>query len=60
MMRGDGAGDAVGEAQPGPGLRACLEAILLVAVAIIRCNWLHRDSAYGTVAHEWDSQLLWP
>src|SRR4249920_3264895 len=30
MMRGDGAGDAVGEAQPGPGLRACLEAILLV------------------------------
>jgi segregation and condensation protein B len=31
MMRGDGAGDAVSEAQPGPGLRACLEAILLVA-----------------------------
>jgi segregation and condensation protein B len=31
MMRGDGAEDAVGEAQPGPGLRACLEAILLVA-----------------------------
>ncbi len=30
MMSGDGAGDAVGEAQPGPGLRACLEAILLV------------------------------
>src|SRR2546426_11607509 len=30
MMRGDGAGDAVGEVQPGPGLRACLEAILLV------------------------------
>jgi len=30
MMRGDGAGDAVSEAQPGPGLRACLEAILLV------------------------------
>ena len=30
MMLGDGAGDAVGEAQPGPGLRACLEAILLV------------------------------
>ena len=30
MMRGDGAGDAAGEAQPGPGLRACLEAILLV------------------------------
>ena len=30
MMRGDRAGDAVGEAQPGPGLRACLEAILLV------------------------------
>jgi len=30
MMRGDGAGDAVSEVQPGPGLRACLEAILLV------------------------------
>src|SRR5215475_2739673 len=30
MMLGDEAGDAVGEAQPGPGLRACLEAILLV------------------------------
>ena len=30
MMLGDGAGDAVGEVQPGPGLRACLEAILLV------------------------------
>ena len=30
MMLGDGAEDAVGEAQPGPGLRACLEAILLV------------------------------
>src|SRR5262252_5291480 len=30
MMLGDGAGDAVGESQPGPGLRACLEAILLV------------------------------
>jgi len=30
MMLGYGAGDAVGEAQPGPGLRACLEAILLV------------------------------
>ena len=30
MMSGDGAGDAVGEAQPGPCLRACLEAILLV------------------------------
>ena len=30
MMRGDGSGDAVGEAQTGPGLRACLEAILLV------------------------------
>jgi segregation and condensation protein B len=30
MMLGDGAADAVGEAQPGPGLRACLEAILLV------------------------------
>ena len=30
MMRGDGAGDAASEAQPGPGLRACLEAILLV------------------------------
>ena len=29
MMRGDGAGDVVGEAEPGPGLRACLEAILL-------------------------------
>src|SRR5215467_6719471 len=31
MMRGDGAGDAVSEAHPGPGLRASLEAILLVA-----------------------------
>jgi segregation and condensation protein B len=30
MMSGDGAGDAVGQAQLGPGLRACLEAILLV------------------------------
>ena len=30
MMSGDVAGDAVGEAQPSPGLRACLEAILLV------------------------------
>jgi segregation and condensation protein B len=30
MMLGDEAGDAVGETQPGPGLRACLEAILLV------------------------------
>src|SRR6516165_6552666 len=30
MMRGDGAGNAIGEAQPGPSLRASLEAILLV------------------------------
>jgi segregation and condensation protein B len=30
MMHGDGAGDAISEAQPGPSLRACLEAILLV------------------------------
>jgi segregation and condensation protein B len=30
MMLGDEAGDAVGETQSGPGLRACLEAILLV------------------------------
>src|SRR5499433_2676028 len=30
MMLGDGAGDAVGKSQPGPGLRACLEPILLV------------------------------
>jgi segregation and condensation protein B len=30
MMRGDGAGDAISEAPPGPSLRACLEAILLV------------------------------
>src|SRR6516165_11894510 len=30
MMRGDMAGDAASEAPAGPGLRACLEAILLV------------------------------
>jgi segregation and condensation protein B len=30
MMDGDTAGDVVGETEPGPGLRACLEAILLV------------------------------
>jgi segregation and condensation protein B len=30
MMSGDTAGDAASEAQSGPGLRACLEAILLV------------------------------
>jgi segregation and condensation protein B len=30
MMRGDTAGDVAHEVQPGPGLRACLEAILLV------------------------------
>src|SRR5438034_9085724 len=30
-MHGDMAGEAASEAQPGPGLRACLEAILLVA-----------------------------
>jgi segregation and condensation protein B len=30
MMHDDTAGDTAGEAQPGPGLRACLEAILLV------------------------------
>src|SRR5215510_6459409 len=31
MMHDDVAGDSVGKSQPGPGLRACLEAILLVA-----------------------------
>ena len=30
MTRGDGAEDVISEAQPGPSLRACLEAILLV------------------------------
>src|SRR5262245_27888749 len=30
MMHDDVAGDSAGESQPGPGLRACLEAILLV------------------------------
>src|SRR5438132_395582 len=30
MMHGDMTGEAASEAQPGPGLRACLEAILLV------------------------------